>query len=324
MVRAFTLLLAAPAFATPMAPLQARLDGLAAAAPGRLEVAVLDLDSGARAAVRGQEPAPMASVFKLPTAVAVLHRAHRESIPLSTLVHVRWEERSPGWSPLGERVPPAGLDVTLDALIESMVGESDNTSADVLLRWMGGPGEVTAVLRQLGVGGLRVDRSERTIAYHAAGLLPPARPESLEALLSRVGSVPEARRLDALRRFSADPRDQASPEALVNLLAALDSGRLLEPAHTARLLEVMRATRTGPRRLRAGLPQDAVLAHKTGTGFSRRGFSVGVNDVGIVTGGGRRLAIAVLLKDADASIERCEDVVAEVARAVWEPGGTAL
>src|SRR5215467_5842343 len=179
MVRAFTLLLAAPAFAAPMAPLQARLDALAETAPGRLGVVVLDLDSGARAAVRGQEPAPMASVFKLPTAVAVLRRADQEQIPLSTLVHVRWDERTPGWSPLGERVNPAGLDVTLDALIESMVGESDNTAADVLLRWIGGPQKVTAILRQLGIGGIRVDRSERTIAYHAAGLLPPPRAESL-------------------------------------------------------------------------------------------------------------------------------------------------
>jgi len=318
MVRAFTLLLAAPAFAAPMAPLQARLDALAETAPGRLGVVVLDLASGARAAVRGQEPAPMASVFKLPTAVAVLRRADQEQIPLSTPVHVRWDERTPGWSPLGERVPPAGLDVTLDALIESMVGESDNTAADVLLRWIGGPQKVTAILRQLGIGGIRVDRSERTIAYHAAGLLPPPRAESLEALLSRLAAVPDARRVEALRRFSADPRDQATPEELVNLLAALDSGRLLQPAHNARLLEIMRATQTGPRRLRAGLPRDALLAHKTGTGYSRGGFSSGVNDVGIVNGQGRRLAIAVLLKDADASIERCEDVVAQVARVAWE------
>jgi beta-lactamase class A len=320
MVRAFTLLLAAPAFTAPMTPLQARLDALATAAPGRLGVAILDLDSGARAAVRGREPAPMASVFKLPTAVAVMHRAEERRIPLSTRLHVGWEERAPNWSPLAERMPAAGLDLTLDELLEAMVADSDNTAADVLLRWMGGPEPVSGVLRKLGMGGIRIDRSERDLAYASAGLTPPPSPESLEALLGRVRSVPAARRLEALRRFSSDPRDQASPEALVDLLAALDSGRLLDAAHTARLLEIMRASRTGPRRLRAGLPADVVLADKTGTGPSQGGFSVAVNDVGIVTGGGRRLAIAVLLKDAHAPVERCEDVVAEVARAAWGAG----
>jgi beta-lactamase class A len=320
MVRAFTLLLAAPAFAAPMTPLQARLDALAAAAPGRLGVAILDLDSGARAAVRGREPAPMASVFKLPTAVAVMHRAGERGIPLSTRLHVGWEDRAPSWSPLAERMPAAGLDLTLDELLEAMVADSDNTAADVLLRWMGGPEPVSAVLRKLGLGGIRVDRSERELAYASAGLSPPPSPESLQALLARVRSVPAARRLEALRRFSSDPRDQASPEALVDLLAALDSGRLLDAGHTARLLEIMRASRTGPRRLRAGLPADVVLGDKTGTGPSQGGLSVAVNDVGIVTGGGRRLAIAVLLKDAHASVERCEDVVAEVARVAWGAG----
>ena len=89
------------------------------------------------------------------------------------------------------------------------------------------------------------------------------------------------------------------------------------------LLEILRATRTGPARLRAGLPGDVVLAHKTGTGPSLGGFSVAVNDVGLASRTGRRIAIAVLLTDADAPVERCEAVIAEVGRAVWSEPGTS-
>jgi beta-lactamase class A len=128
--------------------------------------------------------------------------------------------------------------------------------------------------------------------------------------------------LKSLKRFSSDPRDQASPAALVELLAALDAGRLLDPSHTARLLEMMRATRTGPRRLRAGLPADVVLAHKTGLWPSLGGFSVAVNDIGIASKDRRRIAIVALMTDADAPVERCEDVIAEVARAIWSELGT--
>jgi beta-lactamase class A len=321
MIRAFTLLLAAPAFAAPAETLQQRLEAISQRVPGRLGVAVLDLDSGARAAIRGELPAPMASVFKLPVAIAVLRRAQEQSLPLSTPVHVGWDERSPGWSPLAERVPRKGVDFSLDTLLESMVADSDNTAVDVLLHWMGGPTEVMAVLRRLGVQGIRVDRSERTLAYALGGVEAPPRPEPLDALMARLGRVSEPRHLEALKGFSTDPRDQASPVALVDLLAALDAGRLLDAAHTARLLEMLRATRTGPRRLRAGLPPDVVLAHKTGLWPSLGGFSVAVNDIGIATRNGRKIAIAVLVTDANAPIERCEDVIAEVAGSVWSELG---
>jgi len=322
MIRAFTLLLAAPAFAAPADTLQQRLDAISQRVPGRLGVAVLDLDSGVRATVRGELPAPMASVFKLPVAVAVLRRTQEQALPLSTSVHVGWDERSPGWSPLAERVPRQGVDLSLDALLESMVADSDNTAVDVLLRWMGGPAEVMATLRRLGVQGIRVDRSERTLAYALGGAEAPPKPEPLDALLARLGRVPQAQYLKSLKHFSSDPRDQASPAALVELLAALDAGRLLDSSHTARLLEMMRATRTGPRRLRAGLPADVVLAHKTGLWPSLGGFSVAVNDIGIASKDRRRIAIVALMTDADAPVERCEDVIAEVARAVWSELGT--
>jgi beta-lactamase class A len=120
-----------------------------------------------------------------------------------------------------------------------------------------------------------------------------------------------------LRRFSADPRDEASPAALVELLARLEAGSLLDPPHTARLQQLLRETKTGPRSLRAGLPPTVQLAHKTGQIGSQEGFTVAVNDVGVVSGQGRRIAVAVLVSDADAPVARCEDAIAEVARRVW-------
>src|SRR5215475_3075539 len=176
MLRAFTLLLAAPTFAAAPGGLQADLVHLAATFPGRLGVAVRDLDSGARASVRGGASAPMASVFKLPTAVAVPRRVQEQQLSLSTPVQVRWEDRSPGWSPLATRVPREGLTLSLEALLSAMVSESDNTAADALLRWMGGPEEVTRTLKRLGVEGVAVSRSEHGLAYDLWGVTPPSKP----------------------------------------------------------------------------------------------------------------------------------------------------
>src|SRR5215472_10155299 len=119
-IPALTLLLAAPAFAAPAPSLQQKLESIARRVPGRLGVAVLDLDRGTRVAIRGDVPAPMASVFKLPLAIAVLRRAQEQRIALTVPVHVRWEDRNPGWSPLAEGVPRAGLDLSLEALLGAM------------------------------------------------------------------------------------------------------------------------------------------------------------------------------------------------------------
>jgi beta-lactamase class A len=320
---AFALLPAVSTFAAPAPSVQQRLESIARGVPGTLGVAILDLDRGTRVAIRGDEPAPMASVFKLPLAVTVLRRTQEEGIPLSTPVHLRWEERNPGQSPLAKRVPRDGLDLSIEALLAAMVSESDNTAADVLLRWMTGPPEVMRTLRRLGVGGIRIDRSERALALDLWGLQPTPKPEPLEALLARMGRVPTEQRLEAVKRFSKDPRDRATPSALVDLLSALQAGRLLDPGHTAKLLELLRATRIGAEQLRAGLPPEVVLAHKTGQ-IGGIGASVLVlNDIGIATGNGRRLAIAVLLTGVDAPLDRCQAITADVARTVWsEPGAS--
>ena len=321
MIPALTLVLAAPAFAAPAPALQQKLESIARRVPGRLGVAVLDLDRGTRVAVRGGVAAPMASVFKLPLAVSVLRRAQERAIALTVPVHVRWEDRNPGWSPLAERVPRAGLDLSLEALLGAMVSESDNTAADVLLGWMDGPPEVMRVLERLGVRGIRIERSERQLAYDLWGLQPTATPEPLDALLARMEKVSKERRLEATRRFSADPRDRAAPSALVDLLSALQAGRLLDSGHTARLLELLQAARVGADELRAGLPPEVVLAHKTGQISGVGGSTLVVNDVGIASGNGRRLAIAVLLTDVDAPVDRSHAIIAEVARTVWSELG---
>lgn len=321
MIPVLTLLLAASPLPAPAPSLQQRLESIARQVPGTLGVAVLDLDRGTRIAIRGDVAAPMASVFKLPLAVAVLRRAQERSIALGVPVHVRWEDRAAGWSPLARRVPRAGLDLSLEELLGAMVSESDNTAADALLRWMDGPTAVMKVLERLGVEGIRIDRSERAIALDLWGLQPPPTPESLEELLARMERVPKEQRLQAVKRFSEDPRDRATPSALVNLLSALQAGRLLDAVHTKKLLELLRATRTGANQLRAGLPAEVVLAHKTGQISGVGASTLVLNDVGIASGNGRRIAIAVMLTGVDAPLDRCEATIAEVARTVWNELG---
>ena len=59
----------------------------------------------------------------------------------------------------------------------------------------------------------------------------------------------------------------------------------------------MHAARTGPMRLKGGLPAGWSIAHKTGTGQDFEGAAIGINDVGLLTApDGHTYAVAVMMR----------------------------
>jgi len=110
-------------------------------------------------------------------------------------------------------------------------------------------------------------------------------------------ALPAKVRSAAFNRYIADPYDGAAPAAIVGALARLKRGELLSAASTARLLDIMSKTHTGPNRLRGGLVPGWTLSHKTGTGQELGGVQAGYNDIGILTApDGKSYAVAVMIK----------------------------
>jgi beta-lactamase class A len=69
--------------------------------------------------------------------------------------------------------------------------------------------------------------------------------------------------------YYATNLNAATLQAYGRMLGALARGEALSPRTTALLLDIMTRTRTGPTRLRRGLPANVQLAHKTGTQHRR-------------------------------------------------------
>jgi len=113
--------------------------------------------------------------------------------------------------------------------------------------------------------------------------------------------------------------DGATPVGIVEALAAAQRGELLSQASTEFLISTMAKARTGPRRLKGGLPESWSIAHKTGTGQDWRGASVGINDVGLITApDGRTYAVAVLLQRTHKPTPQRLELMQSVSRAVVE------
>jgi len=307
--------------ADPRAALEEKFRAIAATAGGTVGVSVLNLETGRGASLHGHERFPMASVFKLAVAVELLSRADRGAVRLDQKRTLAPADIRPG-GPLSQRAPDGGLALTVGELLEAMLVEGDNTAADLLLPLAGGPEVVTAQLEAVGLGDIRVDRSELELLFDVAGVAaaPPRSTRTLATIRAAAAAVPEATHREAFTKFLADPRDTATPDALVQLLRQVQEGRRLTPESRERLLALMARTLPGAGRLKGQLPAGTPVAHRTGTGLDFGSTNLCTNDVGLVTlpDGRGRFAIAVLVKGSDRSLAAREKAIAEITRAAYD------
>ncbi|HYE50956.1 MAG TPA: class A beta-lactamase, partial [Azospirillaceae bacterium] len=267
--------------------------------------------------VGGDRAYPMQSTYKFPIGAAVLEAVDEGRLRLDQPVTVTPDQAAPAHSPLRDRMGGRPVAVTVAELVKLAVGDSDNTASDVLVELLGGTAAVHGFLERHGIRGMRIDRLERDLQRDATGLPPDARPAGMEGFAAAVAALPDAAKRRALDTYLADPRDTATPAAMLDLLEAFNAGRLLSLESMAHLRRVMTDTPTGRNRLRAGTPEGWTLAHKTGTGFPVAGVAPASNDVGILYGpAGQAVAVAVFVAASTAPEAERDRLMAEVARAV--------
>jgi beta-lactamase class A len=186
---------------------------------------------------------------------------------------------------------------TLGDLMLRAITTSDNTANDKLMRSVGGPTAVRAMIARKHLGAIRFANGERDMQSRIAGLTWSQDYALNGKFFKARDALPIKVRSAAFNRYIASPYDGAAPSAIVNALARLKRGELLSNASTAYLLDVMSRTHTGPNRLKGGLAPGWTLSHKTGTGQELGGVQAGYNDIGILTApDGRSYAVAVMIK----------------------------
>ena len=258
-----------------------RWRAIEASVAGRLGVAVLDTATGALEGYRLDERFAMCSTFKFLAVAMVLARVDAGQQRLDERIVVTRASLI-DWSPVtGKHV---GQPMSVADLCEAAITLSDNAAANLLLASAGGPAAVTAFARRIGDDVTRLDRTEPTLNEGTPG----------------------------------DPRDTSTPRAMARTLHTVLLGNALSPASRARLVAWMTATSTGAERLRAGLPVDWRLAHKTGTG--RLGTT---NDIGVLWPPRRApLVVVGYLTECAAPVAARERALARVARIAAGVGWT--
>ena len=275
-----------PAVLSGQSPLQQEIRAIAADARGKVAVACSLPGSDLDCSLEAHSRPPMQSVFKFPLAVYALHLVETGKFSLGQPVHFLPGDRilPETYSPLQDRYPKGDAEVPLGELLRLASSLSDNVAADIVLRVVGGPGEVDGYFKSIGVRGFHLEDGEHGLH----------------------------------RDRQAQYRNWFSPAGAVQLLRRLSENSPLAPEHTKLLLAWLKDSPTGPNRIKAGLPADTVLMHKTGTSGMRDGLAAATNDIGlIVLPDGRRLALAVFVTDSKADEATREAVIARIAKAAY-------
>ena len=277
--------------------LRATVNWLGAGFAGRVGVAVRDLQDGWTTGFNERAQMPQQSVSKLWVALAVLDRADRGELDLSFKVIVGRDDLTVFHQPIRKLVLRHGsFTTTYDDLLRRALAESDNTANDVLLRQAGGPDAIRELLASKELGGIRFGPGERELQSAIAGFEWLPEFSYGKTFFYVRDDVPDAVRRKAFEGYLADPADGASALAVVNALARLHAGELLSELSTRKLLDILGQTKSGPRRLKGGLPPGWSILHKTGTGQVLGPVHSAYNDVGILTApSGRSYAVAVLI-----------------------------
>jgi beta-lactamase class A len=286
--------------------------------PGKTGIAVRRIDGDWVVGHRGAELFPQQSVSKLWVTMAVLEKVDRGELALDTPVTITRDDLTLFHQPLAARVAREGtVRETVRTLINEALTASDNSANDALLRTAGGPAVVNEFLRRKGLSDIRFGPGERLLQSGIAGVQWRQDLSAGRAFQAERARVPLDRRRNLLAAYVADPIDGASPEGIVDALARLARGELLSQASTQLMLDTLGRTRSGPNRLKAGVPAGWKFLHKTGTGQDLPPISTGYNDVGIMTApDGTRYAVAVMLAETTAGIPQRMQLMQAVSRAV--------
>ncbi|MFI6927088.1 class A beta-lactamase [Nonomuraea spiralis] len=197
---------------------------------GRIGAYAIDTGTGKTLSYRGGELFPSRSTFKAILCGAILTKA-RTTDPglLQRTLHWTAQEVVAN-SPITELPENVKNGMTVDRLCHAAITVSDNTAGNVLLKQIGGPAGLTRYYRSLGDPVGRLDRWEPELNDWKPG----------------------------------EKRDTVKPAFMARSLSKLTVGDTLEPKDRQRLNEWLRASTTGPERIRKGLPSTWIVGDKTG------------------------------------------------------------
>lgn len=279
-------------------------------------------DCGDTVCVNNGRRYPMNSVMKLYQAIAVANEMQRRGHRLDSVITVnRKEIEEDTYSPMRDRYPQGDFRISIADLLKYSLQQSDNNACDILFRHVIGIDEADRYIRSLGISGFAISASEAdmhadTTRIHENWNYPLA----AAMLINRLFTGPVFYGCEKVYD-SCEKKHDCHKRYFDNCEKNHDNiGMRCDNIFQRFLTKTLNGCTTGENRLaKPLLPTNAVIGHKTGTGFpSADGHPQGINDVGFVRlPNGRSYSIAVFVKSSRYDMEKTERLIADVSEIVW-------
>ncbi|UCC39743.1 MAG: class A beta-lactamase [Candidatus Aminicenantes bacterium] len=296
--------------------LEKEIARLAKGAQGVVGVGAIHLETGREVYLNKSVGFPMASTFKVPIAVKLLSLVDQGKLKLDDMIPVEAGDRRLGSGTLTNLFDDPGVELSVLNLMKLMLIISDNSATDLCIRTAGGTAAVTQYMRDIGIEGIRVDRTVLGIINEYLGIkeIPNDARITIEELMELLKKIPPEEQKKAGEAFNADPKDTTTPEGMALLLKKIWNREILTEESSALMLDIMKRCETGLGRIRGILPEGTVVYHKTGT------IGGTLNDAGIISlpDNAGNIIAAIYIKESKVENEKREQVIAQISRALYD------
>ncbi len=263
--------------------LKQQISSIIAGKKATIGIAVLGPDSSS-IDFDGDSFFPMLSTFKFPVALTVLNKVEKGELSMNQKIFIKKEELLENtWSPFQKKFPEGNIAITIEEALTWVTSYSDNNLTDILLRLIGGTGQVAQF----------IDSDQFIIKNNEE---------------------------DMHQNWDAQLVNKITPKESIRLLQQFDSEKMLNQEHTQWLYNAMVNSNTGLQRLRGKLPQEVIVAHRTGTSFTNdAGLTGAINNFGIIElPDKQKIYIAVFVHNTTEAFSKGEEIIADIAKAVYD------
>lgn len=251
-------------------------------------VEIIGNDGKDTVSLNGERHYPLQSVFKFHIALTVLSQIDKGKFSLDQKIEILKKDLLPDlYSPLRDDYPD-GATLPISKILGYTVSSSDNVGCEVLLRQIGGTKVVEEYFIKNKIKDVSIKINE----------------EEQQA------------------NWDLQFQNWTTPKAANETLAKFyyNKKKLLSKKSYDFIWQLMRETETGQHRIKGLLPENTIVAHKTGSsGANKEGLTAAVNDIGIVfLPNGKHFFISVFVTNSKENAETNEKIIADITKATWD------
>ena len=269
--------------------LQQKIPQIVSTKNATVGVSIIGNNGKDKISINGEKRFPMQSVFKFHIGLLMLSEIDKGKFSLDQKIEIQKKDLLPDlYSPIRDKYPD-GATLTIAEILEYTVSASDNVGCEVLLRLLGGPQAVEKYFVKNKFKDVAIKFNE------------------------------EQQQANWDLQFQNWTTPKAANKVLETFYA--NQKKLLSPKSYDFMWKVMRETKTGGKRLKGQLPQNTIVAHKTGSSGTNKqtGVTAAVNDIGIVfLPNGQHFFISVFVTDSKENAETNEKIIADIGKVAWD------